>query len=84
MALVTLEEAKAYLGVDSQDEDAMVSILLTSAGKLCADVARFSDRQWAAVNGAADGDDMAGYTAEELSRIREGMKAAVLYALAFL
>ena len=84
MALVALEEAKAYLRVDSSDEDAVVGILLTSAGKLCADVARLSDGQWAAVNGTADGDDTAGYTAEELSRIREGMKAAVLYALAYL
>ncbi len=42
MALVSLGEAKAYLRVDSSDEDAMVGILLASAGKLCADVARLS------------------------------------------
>lgn len=83
MALVSLEEAKAYLRVDSSDEDALVGILLTSAGKLCADVARLTDKQWAAI----DADETEGtvpYTKEELSRIREVMKAAVLYALAYL
>lgn len=43
MALVTLEEAKTYLRVDSSDEDALVGILLSSAGNLCADVARLSE-----------------------------------------
>ena len=66
MALVTLEEAKTYLRVDSSDEDAVVGFLLTSAG------------------GADDTEDTASYTEEELSRIREVMKVAVLYALAYL
>ena len=83
MALVTLEEAKTYLRVDSSDEDAVVGILLTSAGKLCADVARLTDVQWAAVD-ADETEDTAPYTKEELSQIREVMKAAVLYALAYL
>ena len=83
MALVTLEEAKTYLRVDSSDEDAVVGIPLTSAGKLCADVARLTDEQWAAVD-ADETEDTASYTEEELSRIREVMKVAVLYALAYL
>ncbi len=83
VALVTLEEAKTYLRVDSSDEDAVVGILLTSAGKLCADVARLTDEQWAAVD-ADETEDTASYTEEELSRIREVMKVAVLYALAYL
>ena len=83
MALVSLEEAKNYLRVDSSDEDAVVGILLTSAGKLCADVARLTDEQWAAVD-ADETEDTASYTEEELSRIREVMKVAVLYALAYL
>ena len=49
MALVSLEEAKAYLRVDSSDEDAVVGILLTSAGKLCADVARLTEEQCSGV-----------------------------------
>ena len=76
MALVTLEEAKTYLRVDSSDEDALVGILLTSAGNLCADVARLTEEQWK----AADGDeteDTAPYTKEELSRIREVMLSLI-------
>ena len=83
MALVTLEEAKTYLRVDSSEEDAVVGILLTSAGKLCADVARLTDEQWAAVD-ADETENTEAYTEEELSRIREVMKVAVLYALAYL
>ena len=83
MALVTLEEAKTYLRVDSSDEDAVVGTLLASAGNLCADVARLTDEQWAAVD-ADETEDTASYTEEELSRIREVMKVAVLYALAYL
>ena len=84
MALVTLEEAKTYLRVDSSDEDAVVGILLTSAGKLCADVARLTEEQWAAVNSTGDESETALYTKEELSRTREVMKMAVLYALGYL
>ena len=73
MALVTLEEAKTYLRVDSSDEDALVGILLSSAGNLCADVARLSEEQWKAVDGN-ETEDTALYTKEELSQIREVMK----------
>ena len=83
MALVSLEEAKAYLRVDSSDEDAVVGILLTSAGKLCAYVARLTYEQWAAVD-ADETENTGAYTKEELSRTREVMKVAVLYALAYL
>ena len=50
MALISLDEAKSYLRVDTEDEDAIIAILLSSAGRLCADVARLTDEQWAAVN----------------------------------
>ena len=76
MALVTLEEAKTYLRVDSADEDAMTSILLSAAERMCADVARLTDEKWAAVN--SDEED------ESLTPIRETMKVAILYALGYL
>ena len=76
MALVTLEEAKKYLRVDSADEDAMTGVLLSAAERMCADVARLSDEKWAAVD--SDTED------ESLAPIRETMKAAVLYALGYL
>ena len=76
MALISLAEAKGYLRVDTADEDAMIGILLSSAGRLCADVARLSDEQRAAVD--SDEDDPV------LTTIRETMRVAILYALGYL
>ena len=76
MALVSLEDAKGYLRVDTADEDAMIGILLSSAGRLCADVARLTDDQWEAVN--SDAEDAS------LTPVRETMKVAILYALGYL
>ena len=36
MALISLEEAKGYLRVDTADEDAMIGILISAAERLCA------------------------------------------------
>ena len=76
MALITLAEAKGYLRVDTADEDAMIGVLLTSAERLCANVARLTDEQWAAVN--SDSEDAT------LAPVRETMKVAILYALGYL
>ena len=76
MALVSLEDAKGYLRVDTADEDAMIGILLSSAGRLCADVARLTGEQWEAVN--SDTEDAS------LTPVRETMKVAILYALGYL
>ena len=76
MALITLAEAQEYLRVDTADEDAMIGILLSSAKRLCADVARLSDEKWAAVD--SDEDD------PTLTPIRETIKVAILYALGYL
>ena len=76
MALISLEEAKSYLRVDTEDEDAMIAVLLSSAGRLCADVARLTDEQWAAVD--ADTEDAA------LVPVRETRRVAILYALGYL
>ena len=76
MALISLEEAKGYLRVDTADEDAMIGILLSSAGRLCADVARLTNEQWEAVN--SDTEDAS------LIPVRETMKVAILYALGYI
>ncbi len=76
MALISLEEAKGYLRVDTADEDATIGILLSTAGRLCADVARLSNEQWEAVN--SDTEDAS------LTPVRETMKVAILYALGYL
>lgn len=76
MPLVSLTEAKKYLRVDSADEDAIIGVLLSSAQRLCVDVARLSEEQWTAVN--SDTEDAT------LTPIRETMKVAILYALGYL
>ena len=40
MAVLTLEETKQYLRVDSSDEDTFISGLIETGERLCADVAR--------------------------------------------
>ena len=82
MALITLEEAKGYLRVDTADEDAMVGILLSSAGRLCVDVARLTEEQWTDID--SDKVRSVRYTDAELRSIRETMKVAILYALGYL
>lgn len=91
MALITLEEAKSYLRVDSSDEDALIGILLSSATQLCVDVARLSREQWKAIDAmTVDGEgnllptDTDLYTEEELAQVRAVMRVAVLYALGYL
>ena len=76
MALISLNEAKGYLRVDTADEDAMIGILLSAAERLCADVARLTVEQWEAVN--SDTEDAS------LLPVRETMKVAILYALGYL
>ncbi len=83
MALITLEDAKNYLRVDTSDDDALIGVLLSSAGQLCADVARLSDEQWEIVNGDAENDQQI-YSDEELKHVREVMHIAVLYSLGYL
>lgn len=41
--LITLEEAKNYLRVDTASEDALIESLLESANSICRDVARLKD-----------------------------------------
>ena len=82
MALISLEEAKGYLRVDTADEDAMIGILLSSAGRLCVDVARLTEEQWADIDSDKCRSDR--YSASELAAIRETMKVAILYALGYL
>ena len=82
MALITLEEAKGYLRVDTADEDTMIGILLSSAGRLCVNVARLTEEQWADID--SDKVRSVRYTDAELRSIRETMKVAILYALGYL
>lgn len=41
--LVTLDEAKQYLRVDTSDEDVLIEQMIITAEKLCVDVARLDE-----------------------------------------
>ena len=82
MALISLEEAKQYLRVDSAEEDALIGSLLSAAGNLCADVARLTSEQWSDIG--SDEAHTARYSETELTALRETLRVAVLYALGYL
>lgn len=82
MALITLDEAKEYLRVDSSDEEATISGLLSGATKLCADVSRLSEEDWADID--SDKCCTKKYTRLQLTFIRDELRVAILYALGYL
>ena len=82
MALITLDEAKEYLRVDSADEDALTGSLLLAAENLCVDVARLTDEQWADID--SDKCCSKNYSRTRITDIRETMRVAILYALGYL
>lgn len=45
MSMVTLEEAKQYLRVDSSEEDAFIGGLLETGERMCRDVARLETEE---------------------------------------
>ena len=47
MSLITTDEAKIYLRVDSSMEDGLIESLLMTAEKISADVGRMSAAEWA-------------------------------------
>ena len=85
--MVTLDEAKSYLRVDSSFEDHLISSLLLSAETLCMNVARFSAVEWSELSAyTADNRKLLtirqeAKTKEELLRIKELLRIGVQYAL---
>ena len=79
MALVSLEEAKQYLRVDSADEDSLISSLSLSAEILVKDVGRVSEESWAEVIAEPTEEDT-----DELKGLRSILKEAEMYTLAYL
>lgn len=79
MALVDLAEAKAYLRVDTSDEDTLINSLLASALHMCADIARLSDEEWDAITADPTDDDPFALEGQ-----RATMRVAILFALGYL
>lgn len=79
MALISLDEAKQYLRVDSADEDSLISSLILTAEVLVKDVGRVSDESWAAAVADPTEDD-----SDDVVYLRSVLKAAAMYTLAYL
>ncbi len=82
MTLITLEDAKGYLRVDTSDEDALIGSLLLAAGNLCKDVARLTDEQWVDID--SEKCCSKNYSRDRMTDIRETLRVAILYTLAYL
>lgn len=79
MALVSLEEAKTYLRVDTTDDDTLIGSLLSAAEVLTKDVSRVSDEVWEAVNATPTAEDP-----QNIKDLRSVLRVSELYALAYL
>lgn len=76
-ALVSVEDAKAYLCLGAGSDDILIARLLSSAEKLCIDASQITAEQWSDLNmKKKDGQD------SESDRI--AMRSAILYALSYL
>lgn len=81
---ITLDEAKKYLRIDSDDEDDLITALIESAELLCKDVARLSDDDWDAVCAEAEDEANGVEPSSALKRNRKLMRIAVLYTVGYL
>ncbi len=87
MSMITMEEAKLYLRVDSSMDEQLIKSLLNAAEKVTADVARMSADEWEKIGDETteemtirDNDLLVG----EILQLRNLLKTAVLYALGYL
>ena len=84
MALISLEETKEYLHVDSPDDNPMIEALLSAAGILCAEMAGLQDNEWDAINSKSRDEENGTIPTKKLEHRRELMRAAILYTVGYL
>lgn len=90
MAFITTAEAKAYLRVDSDYDDALIASLLSASESLCMDVARLSAKEWKEIGEYSDNNrkKVVVHTEEkcrcEVLRMKEILRTGILYALGYL
>ena len=89
--IVSLDTAKAYLRVDSADEDALIGVLLKSAEQTVMDVARMSPSDWETVQKVitdSDGNVLTIHTGKlkrhEIIQRRKLLRIAILFTVAYL
>lgn len=87
MSLITLDEAKNYLRVDSGMEDDLITGLLSTAEKLSADVGRMTAAEWEKLCDEST-EEMTVHGEEilvgEILQLRALMRTAVLFSLGYL
>ena len=85
MSLITTEEARTYLRVDSGMDDGLIDSLLLSAEKLSCDVARMTAAEWDTMctdeTVTIRGMDL---TSAETAQLKALLKSAVYYSLGYL
>ena len=90
MAFITSEEGKAYLRVDSDFEDDLISSLTSASESLCMDVARLSPDEWAAISEyTSDSNENLIIRSEEKSKgeilqMKNLLRIGILYTLGYL
>ena len=88
--MLTLDEAKTYLRVDSDFEDGLIVSLIKTSEALCMNVARLSPEEWQAIVGyTPESQNTLMIRSEEKSRgevlqMKELLRVGVLYTLGFL
>ena len=80
--IVSLDEMKKYLRVDYNEEDGLIEQFISSAEKMCVDVARLSPEQWAVID--SETEETEEYSKEELECIRATIRVAILYVAGYL
>ena len=84
MSLITTDEAKTYLRVDSSMEDGLIESLLMTAEKISADVGRMSAEEWnklcdeSTEEMTVHGEDI---LVGDILQLRALMRTAVLFSL---
>lgn len=79
MALITLDEAKQYLRVDSADEDSLISSLIMTAEVLVRNVGRVTDDDWSAIIAEPTEEDT-----DVVKESRSVLRGGEFYTLAYL
>lgn len=88
--MVVLEEAKAYLRVDSDYEDEVIQMILQSAESICMDVARLNVSEWQLIEdvNAESKEDVIirgmPVGAKEAMQMKELLRISVFYATGYL
>ena len=88
--MLTLDEAKKYLRIDTDDEDELIESFILSAEAVCMDVARLSEEEWDAVTSYTEGSsDLPVIRGETVSgrkviHAQRLLRAGVFYALSYL